>query len=190
MEKIRENDKNFDNIKVFSSEDEKLKVLGELLSNKSSRDIIRLLTNRECYTNEIADKLNLRPNLVIHHLKKLEELDLLEINNKEIVRKGNKHRYFKVNPYFFLAPNETKEDLKKKRILENFFKRGIKFAAIGITAFISWLLIPNKNYALVDDHGAAIQNDPDMIFIPFVIIIIGLILERISIVKKEKLTLK
>lgn len=56
-------------IKVFSSEDERLKVLGELLSNKSSRDIIRLLSHKEMYTNEIAKKLDMRSNLVIHYLK-------------------------------------------------------------------------------------------------------------------------
>jgi len=69
----KEDDDNFNKIKVFSSEDEKLKLLGELLSNKSSRDIIKLLMNEEQYTNEMANKLDLRPNLVIHHLKKLEE---------------------------------------------------------------------------------------------------------------------
>ena len=51
MEKIKEDNENFDKIKIFSSEDEKLKLLGELLSNKSSRDIIKLLIDKEMYTN-------------------------------------------------------------------------------------------------------------------------------------------
>ena len=42
-EPTKEDDDNSNKIKVFSSEDEKLKLLGELLSNKSSRDIIKLL---------------------------------------------------------------------------------------------------------------------------------------------------
>ena len=51
MEKIKEDNENFDKIKIFSSEDEKLKLLGELLSNKSSLDIIKLLIDKEMYTN-------------------------------------------------------------------------------------------------------------------------------------------
>jgi len=51
VEKIKEDNENFDKIKIFSSEDEKLKLLGELLSNKSSRDIIKLLIDKEMYTN-------------------------------------------------------------------------------------------------------------------------------------------
>lgn len=65
-----ENDEDFDRIKVFFSKDDKLKILGELLSCKSSRDIIKLLIAEECYTNEIVKKLDLRSGLVIHHLKK------------------------------------------------------------------------------------------------------------------------
>jgi len=58
MEKSNDdNDRNLDKIKVFSSEDENLKVLGELLSNKSSRGIIKLLLDKEMYTNEIAKKI-------------------------------------------------------------------------------------------------------------------------------------
>ena len=90
MKEDKEDDlDDFATVKIFSSEDEKLKMLGELLSNKSSRDIVKLLAYEEMYINEISKKLDMRSSLVIHHLKKLRALGLLQITNKKIVRKGN-----------------------------------------------------------------------------------------------------
>ena len=85
-------------IKVFASDDN-LKALGELLANDNARKIILNLMTGEMYTNQIATKLDIRVSLVIHHLKKLEELGLLEIDDKKIKRKGQKHRFFKIDDY-------------------------------------------------------------------------------------------
>lgn len=139
MEESKEDSTDFDKIKVFSSDDEKLKILGELLSNKSSRDIIRLLSENEMYTNEIAVKLDLRPNLVIHHLQKMKSIGLLEITNKKITRKGEEHRFFKIPSGIFIVPNESK-NIKENGLLKRFFKNGIKFVAIGIAAVIPWIV--------------------------------------------------
>ncbi len=69
-------------IKVFQITDKSLKKLGELLANETSRNIILLLVEEELYVNQIAEKLELRVSLVIHHLQKLEELGLLDIDEK------------------------------------------------------------------------------------------------------------
>lgn len=140
MEENKEKDEKFSKIKVFSSDDEKLKILGELLSNKSSREIIKLLMEKEYYTNEIADKLDLRTNLIIHHLKKLEELGLLEITQKKIVKKGNDHRYFRMIPNLFLHPSETSEEMTQKKTLKKIFKENIKIMSIGLAILSSWFL--------------------------------------------------
>lgn len=109
---MHDDDKNndlddFDTVKVFTLEDEKLKLLGELLGNKSSRDIIKLLTREEMYTNEIATRLDMRTSLVIHHLKKLKALGLLQVTDKKITRKGIRHRHFKMVPNIFVTLDKT-----------------------------------------------------------------------------------
>ena len=119
-----------DQIKIFDSDDKSLKLLGELLSNDTSRRIIKLLIEKESYTNEISTKLDIRVSLVIHHLKKLEELGLLEINHKQIVKKGNNHRYFRMIPGLFLAPSQTKEEIENSGFLKKIFREGIKFASV------------------------------------------------------------
>ena len=157
MEKIKEDNENFDKIKIFSSDDEKLKILGELLSNKSSRDIIRLLIEKEMYTNEIVKKLELKVNLVIHHLQKMELIGLLEITNKKIIRNGEEHRFFRI-PLGMLIFPEKSEDETKNGILKKFFKEGIKFAAIGFAAIISFITTMPKKKQTIESY--IIDNEP------------------------------
>lgn len=182
MEKNIDHDEDFHKIKVFFSDDEKLKMLGELLSNKSSRDIIRLLSENEMYTNEIAAKLDLRPNLAIHHLKKLEELGLLEITEKKISKKGDERRHFKINPYFFLAPNKSKREIEENNVLKKVFKRGIKFALIGISVGITFMITDLHN--IYNPNGVSFALDVPKYVIPLVVLIIGLIIV-IALQKKE-----
>ena len=82
------------------------------------------------YTNEIATKLDMRVSLVIHHLKKLKALGLLEITNKQIIRKGEKHRFFKMNSDIFVILDKTKGEIEEKGILKKTFKDGIEFALV------------------------------------------------------------
>lgn len=130
MKEDKEDDlDDFATVKIFSSEDEKLKMLGELLSNKSSRDIVKLLAYEEMYINEISKKLDMRSSLVIHHLKKLRALGLLQITNKKIVRKGNDHKHFKMVPNVFVTLNNPNEQTKKNH-LRRIFRNTVRFSAI------------------------------------------------------------
>jgi len=126
-----------DKIKIFYADDEHLKKLGELLSTDLSRSIIRLLVERPHYTNEIATKLKVSVSLIIHHLKKIEALGLVEITNKKIVRKGIDRRFFEIKSDIFISKLD-KEKAEKDGILKRIFKDGIKFASISIIGLSSW----------------------------------------------------
>ena len=138
-----------DKIKLFNS-DESLKLLGELLSNKSSRDIIGLLIEKEMYKNAIATKLNLKLNLVSHHLEKMESIGLVETSYKKIVRKGEDHKFLRINPKIFLMPNHSEKEIKEKGILKRIFKDGIKFASVGIATVITWIGSQQKTMFIPD----------------------------------------
>jgi len=140
-----ENNENFAKIKVFSSEDEQLKILGELLSNKSSRDIIKLLIENEMYTNEITKKLDLRVSLVIHHLQKMESINLLEITNKKIVRNGEMHRFFRIPSGILIFPKKS-ENETNNRFIKQIFKNGVKFAVITFAVLTSWATSTFNNF--------------------------------------------
>jgi len=157
-------------IKIFGSDDD-LKSLGELLSNETSRKIIKNLMEHQMYTNEIATKLDMRVSLVIHHLKKMEALGLLNITDKKIKRKGEKHRFFTMNFDIFVTLDKSKEDLDKKGILKRIFREGIKFTSIGIASFLVYNRIDTESTwgGTNDVQGISLE-------IPFLIVIIGLII--------------
>lgn len=80
-------------------DDKKRQKLCELMSNNSSREIIKLLSTDELYNQEIVNRLGLNTTLVLHHLKKLKELKLLKITNKSIST-DNMHKHYSMkNPY-------------------------------------------------------------------------------------------
>ena len=71
-------------VRVFDFTDEFLKALGEVCTNKNSRNNLMLLSQHEMYVNQIAIALDLRVSLVLHHLKKLKELGFLIVTSKPI----------------------------------------------------------------------------------------------------------
>lgn len=126
-------------IKVFGNDEESLKILGQLLSNETSRKIIGLLTEKEMYTNEISKTLGIQMNLTIHHIQKLEEIGLLTVRHKPIVRKGVDHKFYKVIPNLFVTQSHTTQEMQDNKFFKKFFKEGIKFAVIAFVGAASWI---------------------------------------------------
>jgi len=160
VEKDIDYDEDFHKIKVFSSEDEKLQMLGELLSSKSSRDIIKLLIEKEMYANEISSRLGIKFNLIAYHLKKMENIRLVSITEKQIVKKGKMHKFYKINSGIFLLPSH-KEEVRDNGFLKKVFREGIKFTAVGIAAISTWVGTQKTQVTeiiKVEDHSS---NIPD-----------------------------
>ena len=167
-------------IKLFHIDDESLKQLGELLSNQTSRTIIKALIEKEYYTNELSEKLNIPTSLVIHHLKKLEALNIVDIKQKQIVKKGVDRRFFRIRSDIFIK--STKENKKDTGGIKNIFKDGAKFCAIGIAAICSYFMV-NYYQSTVEtwysaEGSTGIEYNYSII-IALVVIITGLIAERL-----------
>ncbi len=178
-------------IKLFYIDDNSLKQLGELLSNETSRSIIKALIEKEHYTNELAEKLGIQVSLVIHHLKKLEELNLVNVTKKRIVKKGVERRFFRIKSDIFITKT-TKEGDSKIEGFKKIFNDGIKFVAIGIVSALSY--ITTKYYESTEkvvshDSGGGIEYIPVIeypIIIALAVIILGLAIDRIILFKKNK----
>lgn len=181
-------------IKTFSIKDKSLKQLGELLANETSRSIIILLAEEELYVNQIAETLNMRVSLVIHHLQKLEGLGIMDIVEKPITRKTKNHRFFRMRTNIFL---EFLEDKKIKEVLQ----AGLKISAIGITAGVFYIgKLPFSLFDKTQTTNIAKAFNPDdyievvteipfyeqSTFSPMLIIIVGLIINNIISYKKRK----
>jgi predicted transcriptional regulator len=60
----------------------------KILSNESRLKLVGLLAQRECSVEELATLLQVKEPTVSHHLKKLKELDLVQMRSQ-----GNTHLY-------------------------------------------------------------------------------------------------
>lgn len=174
-----------ENIKIFDISEESLAKLGLALRNNNCRKIMILLSTKEMYVNQIASELKIGVNIVSDQVKILKELGLLKIKRKPIVRKGNDHNYYTLKTDIFIST--FPEENKIKRI----FKEGIKFASIGIAGIVTWF-ISTFDFTPADEWKAGeilyYANDLTPLAITFLVIIIGLIIERIYsiIIKKKK----
>ena len=72
-----------DNLNIFSIDDEKLKILAKIISNKSSIEILNLLFHNEMTANEIAQKNNMSLQLVKYYLEKMLKIDRICISKTE-----------------------------------------------------------------------------------------------------------
>lgn len=177
-------------VKVFGNDDESLKILGQLLSNETSRKIIHILIKEEMYANQISKELGITMNLTLFHIKKLEELGLLIVTHKKIIKKGVDHKYYKMIPNLFVSPNNTKEDLAKKNILKSIFKDGVKILVVSICSAVSWLVLqPDTRPGSPGSPGSPDRDrlfDIDPLVAVLSIIITALVIEIIFLKKKKK----
>jgi ribosomal protein S25 len=126
-------------IEILSTDDEKIKTIGELLSNDSSRDILKLLLGDTMTANQIAQKTEISLPLAIYHLKKMQELGIVNIMAKE-----NDAKYYTSTKFaFVILSAKASEKAKKSKSLFNSLKRIHRFAAIGISGLVSWVVLQN-----------------------------------------------
>ncbi len=178
-------------IEIITDDDETLKTLGELLSNKTSRDLLKYLMNKEAYKMKISNELKIPFSLIEHHLKKMEKLGLVKITNKQIVKGGVLHKTYKITATgIFILLNSTKEEIIEKGILKKIFKETVKFASIGSLVVLSWFStkrIPNsRNDGF--DYGEILEIPfyEEPVFFPMLIIILAFTINSIFNWKKRR----
>lgn len=169
-----ENFENFDKVEIFSNTDERLKFLGKILNNDYGRQILLLLAEKEMTANEIANQTKLSLPLVLHHVNQMLKAEMVVVSKISTNSKNQPMKYYSAKSGIIILPENVIERAKSSKSLYNSLKRIMKFAAIGIVAFASWLLIEPDNTIRT---GSSSQVDP--LLIPLVVIIIGLIIERI-----------
>ncbi len=125
-----------DSIKVMSVDDQKIKTVGEVLSNDSSRAILKILADKEMSANQISQDVDLSIALVAFHLKKMQDVGIIKMTRTGKSVKGQDVKYYSAtNQSFLITPTRHTES-----ILDS-VKRYSRFAAIGIAGLVSWVIL-------------------------------------------------
>jgi DNA-binding transcriptional ArsR family regulator len=138
-EKIPEEVDLREKIEILSTEDDKIKTIGELLSNDSSRSILKILNDNIMTANQIAQKTGISLPLAMYHLKKMQELGIVSITTNE-----NDAKYYTSAKFAFIITSaRVSEKAKASKSLFNSLKKIYRFTAIGLGGLISWSILQN-----------------------------------------------
>ena len=131
-----------EDVEIISTHDEKVKIVGEILSNDSSREILNLLNSgNEMTINEIAQKTGSSLSLVTHHIKKMQSVEVVKISKVGRSVKGHKMNYYSAtNQSFLIVP--SKEPIHS---VTSSLKKFSKFFAIGMAGIVSWMTLRPQN---------------------------------------------
>ena len=175
-----------DKIKIYSTDDEKLKFLGKILNNDSSREILLLLIEKEMTANEIAIQMKLSLPLVLYHINQMIQSGIVIVSKTFTNGKNQPMKYYSAKSGIVILPEKASQKAKESKSFSNSLKKVMKFAVIGIVSFVSWVHVKSQQKELppsddtfdyvspqnYDDFLDIIISEP--IIIPLLVIIVGL----------------
>lgn len=140
-------------IEIFSTDDEKIKSFGELLTNDSSRSILQLLFKEEMTANEIAQKTGVSLQLVKYHINKMKDMGIIKISKVEKNTKAQDMKYYTATKFaIVILPKTVSEKAKESKSLMRSFKILYKFAGVGIATVSAFFATQSvQNFTIVDD---------------------------------------
>jgi len=128
-------------IEIISTEDEKIKSVGELLSSDSSRAILKLLFEDTMTANQISQKTGISLPLVIYHLKKMQDMGVAKVSNIGKNVKAQDMKYYTTTKFaIVILPSSLSQKAKTSKSLANSFKTIYKFASIGVAGVATWFV--------------------------------------------------
>jgi DNA-binding transcriptional ArsR family regulator len=128
-----------DKIEILSTDDQRIKAVGELLSSDSSRTILKLLFNEHMTANQIAQKTETSLPLVMYHLKKMQDAGVVSVSSTGKNTKSHDMKYYTVDKFaIVILPSGLSEKAKSSKSLHNSFNRIYRFATIGGAALATW----------------------------------------------------
>jgi predicted transcriptional regulator len=146
-------------IKIFATDDKKIKSFGEIFTNDSSREILQLLFNEELSATQIAQKSDISLQLVKYHLNKLQDLGIVKISKVEKNSKSQDMKIYTATKFsIVIVPPKFSEKTKESKLLVRSFRHIYKVVGLGIATGISGLLslsqIPQDKQISINDEMA------------------------------------
>ena len=128
-----------DKVEILSTEDEKIKAIGEILSTDTSRKILTVLFNQSLTANEISQKTEISLPLVIYHLKKMQESGVVKITNVGKNTKSHDMKFYTIDKFaIVILPTPMSKPAKTSKSLFNSFTRIHRMATLGAVSIATW----------------------------------------------------
>ncbi|MDE1767493.1 MAG: winged helix-turn-helix transcriptional regulator, partial [Thaumarchaeota archaeon] len=83
-----------DSIEILTTDDERLKIIGEEISNETGMAILSKLFEGVTNVSAIASSLNISVQLVAWHIERLSKVGLIKINRIDMSDKNKEIRHY------------------------------------------------------------------------------------------------
>jgi DNA-binding CsgD family transcriptional regulator len=146
-----------EHIEVISTEDERIKIIGEELANDTGRAIFGKISQGVSSTNEIAKSLNISLPLVNWHINRLLGVGLIKVEKIELSSKNKQMKYYgPVKTAFVIVPPEhpTENNVSKSK------KEAIFLQLRHYLASVAAFVIVGPMIYLVEQNQIANQVTP------------------------------
>lgn len=127
-----------DTVNIFSLDDEKMKILARVISNKSSISILNLLFHSEMTANELAQKTGMSLQLVKHYLEKMQQIELIHVSKTGKNSKARDMNYYKASKLaIVITPSKITEKTRQSKLLLRSFHSISKVFGMGAVSVIT-----------------------------------------------------
>lgn len=153
-----------EHIEVISTEDERIKIIGEELANDTGRAIFGKISQGVSSTNDLAKSLNISLPLVNWHINRLLGVGLIKVEKIELSSKNKQMKYYgPVKTAFVIVPpaNSTENNVSKSK------KEAIFLQLRHYLASIAAFVVVGPAIYLVEKSQVVNQEVPpaqDMVF--------------------------
>lgn len=154
-----------DKVEILSTDDEKIKAIGEILSTDKSRKILTFLFNNSLTANEISQKTEISLPLVIYHLKKMQEAGVVKITNVGKNTKSHDMKFYTIDKFaIVILPNQMSKPAKTSKSLFNSFTRIHRMATLGAVCVAAWFstkFLHGSSTTIISDEMAAKDGEAE-----------------------------
>ena len=116
-----------DKVKIYSSNEKRVKFLGDVLANDASRSIFLLLAQGDLPAGKIADKTGLSLALITHHLEKMQNAGVVQVSKVSKNIKNRDMKYYRAVLAILIIPDESHDRARGSKALALSLRRVLRF---------------------------------------------------------------
>ena len=131
--------KKSENMKIYFSDDSKIKSFGEILTSDAGREILKILLSESCTANQLAQRTGISLQLVKYHIDKMQDLGIVNVSKIEKNSKSHDMKYYVAEKFAIMILPQTEMDKIKQGIVDT-IQNTSKVTAIGISAVSAWVM--------------------------------------------------
>src|SRR5579885_1866571 len=124
-------------LEVISTEDERIKIIGEELANDTGRAIFGKISQGVSSTNDLAKSLNISLPLVNWHINRLLGVGLIKVQKIELSSKNKQMKYYgPVKTAFVIVPPSTHMENNVSKSKKDAIFMQLRHYLAAIVAFV------------------------------------------------------